>query len=356
MVVNTILSRVPDIYARFPRVSIVGVGDEGNDIISRIFEEGGSGAQCIAVNTVPGPLEAAYCHQKVLIPVDAAPESRDDPRFQEAAVQKCASLMTPLLAGADVTFVIAKMREEETAEIASSVANVAKLSGAVTLGVAIMLLPFQTNDRLLTYRGLARMRESCHTLAIIDIGGTVQSLGYPQNMDGDSTHQIAVGMVSGLAQTLACPSVVNIDPLAFRELMTHGGIAHVGIGCSSSPLRAEEATIAALRGPLLYDNIARTRGVLLNVRGGASLTVEEAERAGEIVVQRVGWDAPIVMGAHTEESWAQQFQVSVLLTGGTYPYMPGGYRRLPLEMYEMEPDGEEGPIDIDLDLDQIEQA
>ena len=44
------------------------------------------------------------------------------------------------------------------------------------------------------------------------------------------------------------------------------------------------------------------------------------------------------------------------MTGGAYPYIPGGYRRLPFAMYEMEPDGEEeGPISIDLDLDQLEE-
>jgi hypothetical protein len=62
-----------------------------------------------------------------------------------------------------------------------------------------------------------------------------------------------------------------------------------------------------------------------------------------------------VMGTLVDESWYEGCQVSILLTGGAYPYIPGGYRRLSLNMDEMEPNGEdEGPINLDLDLDQLE--
>jgi len=137
--------------------------------------------------------------------------------------------------------------------------------------------------------------------------------------------------------------------------MTYGGIAHVGIAHSTSALRVEEATIGALRGPLLYDNITRCRGALINVLGDSNLTIEEAQRAAEVIGERAGWNVPVVIGSLVDESWYEGCQVSILLTGGVYPYIPGGYRRLPLDMDEMEPDGEdEGPISLELDLDQLE--
>jgi len=162
--------------------------------------------------------------------------------------------------------------------------------------------------------------------------------------------------VSGLAETLACPAFMNISVGAFRELMTHGGIAHLGIAQSSSTLRAEEAAIGALRSPLLYDDIGRTRGALVNVRGDSTLTIEEAEIAADLTSERTGWSIPVVMGARVDESWDNGLQVAIMMTGGAYPYIPGGYRRLPLAMYEMEPDAEEEPVNVDLDLDQLEES
>ncbi len=359
MGVNASVLPLSKIYGTLPRVSIVGVGDEGNDVVSRIFEEGGSGAQCIAVNTDQEPLEHTYSHEKVLIPSQPVAETvqRDYAQFREKAARVCVSLITPLLTGADVAFIIVGMKEHKAAGVAPLVAEVARRSGAVTVGLAIGPFPSERDDRLIAYHGLAWMRRNCHTVAIADVSRTVQSPGYPPNLFSDSSNRIVIDMVSGLAETLACPSAVNIDLAAFRELMLYGGIAHVGIGHSSSALRLEEATIAALRAPLLYDDMARTRGVLLNVCGDTSLTVEEAEMATELVVERIGWNAPVVMGARIDESFSDGLQVSILLTGGAYPYIPGGYRRLPLEMYEMEPDGEEeGSIDLELDLDQLEEA
>lgn len=357
MLVNPTLSHLSQVCARFPRVSILGVGNEGNTIVSHIFENGGYGAQCIAVDTDKESFEHVCSHQNVLIPyhITDAAAGLDHHEPQETVIRECTSLMTPLLAGTDVAFIVARMGNEKTARVSPLIADVARRVGAVTVGVAIMPLPFERDDRLVGYHGLAGMRHSCHTVAITDAARPIQTPMCPPDVCGEPSDRIAIDMISGLAETLACPSAVNIDPAAFRELMTHGGIAHVGIAYSSSPLRVEQAIVAALRGPLLYDNIMRTRGVLLNLRGDSELTLEEAEIATQVVGERVGWDTPVVVGARIDESLADGLQVSVLLTGGAYPYIPGGYRRLPLEMYEMEPDGEEeGRLDLVLDLDQLE--
>lgn len=355
MLATATLFRLPDIYARFPRVAIVGLGNEGNDVVSRIFEEGRSGAQCIALNTDREYLMHIYAHEKVLIETSAG--TTYDSEAEETAIRKCGDLLTPLLTGADVAFIVAEMSERDRVSEASVVADVARRTDAVTVGVAIMPSPFERDAGLVARHGLAKMRETCHTLAIVDANRSMRLPRYPPNLSSDPSDTLVVDMISGLSETLACPSALNIDLAAFREMMMYGGIAHLGIAHSSSPLRVEEATIGALRGPLLYDNIARSRGAVLIVRGDSNLTTEEAGRAADLVAERAGWNLPIVMGASVDDPQYEGCQVSILLTGGVYPYIPGGYRRLPLDMYEMEPSGEEdGPIDIELDLDQLEES
>jgi cell division protein FtsZ len=357
MALNASLPHLPQLHARFPRVSIVGVGNEGNNVVSRIFEDGGSGAQCLAVNAYDTSLEYTHSHERVLIRGYTAHETglSSDKRPGQETIQECASLITPLLNGADVTFIIVGTADANELNTATATASVARQIGAMTVGVAMIPSDSQRIDGPIVPYGLAQMRQSCHTLAIIDAERSAQLSGYPRELGVDSTNQLVIDTVSGISQALACPSAVNIDFPAFRELMMHGGIAHVGIAHSTSTLRIEEATIGALRGPLLYDNIARCHGALINVRGDSSLTIEEAERAADLVAERAGWNVPVVMGTLVDESWYDGCQVSILLTGGAYPYIPGGYRRLPLDMDEMEPDGEdEGPVNLELDLDQLE--
>ncbi|MGD0549915.1 MAG: hypothetical protein ABSA81_05150 [Candidatus Bathyarchaeia archaeon] len=357
MALSATLSHLPELYARFPRVSIIGVGDEGNDVVSHIFEDGGSGAQCIAVNTDGTNLEHIFSHERVLIEGNTVHEygATSDDMAGQGTVQECASRITPLLTGADVAFIIVGTADANELSIATATASIAQRTGAVTVGMAMIPSDSQRTDGPIVPHALTRMRQSCHTLAIVDVERSARLSEYPGVLDVNSANQLVIDTVSGLSQALACPSTVNIEFPAFRELMVHGGIAHVGIAHSTSSLRMEEATIGALRGPLLYDSIERCRGVLMNVRGDPNLTIEETERAAELIAERAGWDVPIVIGTLVDESWYGGCQVSILLTGGVYPYIPGGYRRLPLDMDEMEPDGEdEGPISLELDLDQLE--
>jgi cell division protein FtsZ len=357
MTLNTSLTHLPELCARFPKVSIIGVGDEGNDVVSHIFEDGGSGAQCIAVNTDGPSLEHIFSHERVLIEGNTGNEpgitSNEMPRL--GSIRECTSRITPLLTGADVAFIIVGTADANELTIATVTASIARRIGALTVGVAMIPSDSQRVDGPISPHALTRMRESCHTLAIVDVERSARLSRYSCARGVDSANQLVIDTVSGLSQALACPSIVNIELPAFRELMAHGGIAHVGIAHSTSSLKIEEATIWALRGPLLYDSIERCRGVLMNVRGDPNLTIEETERAAELIAERVGWNVPIVIGTLVDESWYGGCQVSILLTGGVYPYIPGGYRRLPLDMDEMEPDGEdEGPISLELDLDQLE--
>jgi len=357
MALNPTLSHLPQLYAGSPSVSILGVGDEGNDVVSRILEGGGSGAQCVAVNADNRKLEHIYSHERVVIKGytarDAAVPSDNAPGLE--TIQECASLITPLLTGADVAFIIVGTADASEVDTATAAASIARQVGAVTVGVAMIPSDSQRIDGPIVPHGLMRMRQSCHTLAIVDAGRSAQLSAYPRVLGIDSANQLVIDTVSGLSQALACPSAVNIEFSAFRELMMHGGIAHVGVDHSNSALRIEEATMGALRGPLLYDDIARCRGALVNVHGDSSLTIGEAEKAGQLIAERAGWNVPVVIGTLVDESWYEGCQVSILLTGGVYPYIPGGYRRLPLDMDEMEPDGEdEGPINLELDLEQLE--
>lgn len=357
MIVDPSLSHLAELYARFARISIVGVGDEGNDILSHIFEEGGSGAQCLAINTDTASLEHVYSHEKVSIEgrFDIDRKGCDRRADGLGTIQECARLVTPLLVGSDVAFIIVKAAELDDLNIAAAVATVARQTGAVTVGLAVLPPNSRRDEELIVPHLLARMRQNCHTLAIIDSNRSAQLSEYTHDPSAGSADQLVVNTVSGLSQALACPSAVNIELRAFRELMMHGGIAHVGIANSSSSMRIEEATMGALRGPMLFDDITRCRGALINVRGDSNLRIDEAERAAQLIARRAGWNVPTVMGATVDESWYEGCQVSLLLTGGVYPYIPGGYRRLPLDMDEMESDGEEeGPINLELDLDQLE--
>jgi cell division protein FtsZ len=110
----------------------------GNNVVSRIFQDGSSGAQCVAINCDNNSLEHTYSRERVLIRREAAhyTEVLSDNRPGEETIQECASLITPLLTGADVAFIIVGTADASALNTATATVNVARQIGAITVGVA----------------------------------------------------------------------------------------------------------------------------------------------------------------------------------------------------------------------------
>jgi cell division protein FtsZ len=352
---NTSFSDLPQFHARFPQVCLVGIGGAGGEIVSQIFESGVSAAQCIAVDTEQERLKHTLSHERVLVSLPGAftALAPGDARIDERVFQACVDAMAPLLSGSDVVFMVVKAGQH--ARLVSAVAQISRRVGAVTVAVAIIPPLSEREVRLAASDELATLRRSCNTLVIADTNRSGQGLMHSRDPCEQDVTQAVSDLLSSLSEALTCPGATNIDPLAFRELMMHGGISHFGAAHSWSALRVEEATISALRGPMLYDELSQARGAIVLVSGDPALTVAEAERAGELIIERAGWNVPVVLGTKTDESLYGGCRVMILLTGSIYPYIPDGYRRLPLDMYEMEPNGdEEESLGLELDLDQLE--
>jgi len=89
----------------------------------------------------------------------------------------------------------------------------------------------------------------------------------------------------------------------------------IGLGASKGPGRAEIATMEALESPLLELDTSDARGALINVIGGSSLTLGEAERCANIIQEKISPHAKIIWGAAVDESLQDELRVMLVLTG-----------------------------------------
>lgn len=78
------------------------------------------------------------------------------------------------------------------------------------------------------------------------------------------------------------------------------GTALIGVGRGVGPNRAAEAAIAALTSPLLDFPVARTKGLIFNIVGGADLTLQEVNKVAEIIYEKTESEANIIFGARTD--------------------------------------------------------
>ncbi|OGS60042.1 MAG: hypothetical protein A3K59_08910 [Euryarchaeota archaeon RBG_19FT_COMBO_69_17] len=146
-----------------PRISVVGVGGAGGNVVSALYDRGLKGVETVAVNTDHAGLTKALADVKVLLPhVDG-----DDRRAaaRAAAEQTEASLREAV--SSDIVFVVTGLGGAAGTGAAPFVARTAKASGAVT--VAIGILPFAAEGRTeAAEQGLEDLRAEADSVIVVD--------------------------------------------------------------------------------------------------------------------------------------------------------------------------------------------
>jgi cell division protein FtsZ len=90
----------------------------------------------------------------------------------------------------------------------------------------------------------------------------------------------------------------------------------MGTGVGRGENRAMEAAQQAISSPLLDNvSIAGATGVLVNITGGADLTLGEVHQINEIIHDAVGDEAEIIFGAVHEPAMQGEIRVTVIATG-----------------------------------------
>jgi len=94
----------------------------------------------------------------------------------------------------------------------------------------------------------------------------------------------------------------------------------MGTGIGRGDNRAIEAAQQAIASPLLDNvSVSGATGVLVNITGGADLTLGEVHQINEIIHDAVGEDAEIIFGAVHEPAMQGEIRVTVIATGFDRP-------------------------------------
>ena len=97
--------------------------------------------------------------------------------------------------------------------------------------------------------------------------------------------------------------------------MKDRGNALIGIGVGAGENRAVEAAKQAVSSPLLETSINGATDAIINVTGGANLTLFEVEEAAEVIRSAANTDINTIFGAVINENLNDEVIVTVIATG-----------------------------------------
>jgi cell division protein FtsZ len=340
------------------KIVIIGVGGCGNNTVDRLMKTGMDGAECIAVNTDVQHLNIIHADKKILIgeKVTRGLGAGNKPGVGRDAMLESTELIDRLVTGADIVFVAAGLGGGTGTGAAPVVAEIAKEKGAIVVGVVTMPFRHEKGRFDFAINGLSELRKATHTTVIIDNNKLMDLVPQlPINTAFTFADSILANMVKGIIETIALPSLINLDFADFRTIMTKGDVAIVGMGQSNSPERAEEAARNALQHMLLDVDYSGADGALIHVSGGEDMSLGEAVRAAEYVTEMMDDKAMVIWGARVDPNMNDMLRVTLVLTGIRSPQLMSGFDVPEIHLYNMEPfAGQETPLKINLGLYNME--
>jgi cell division protein FtsZ len=303
------------------RIKVIGVGGGGGNAINTMVAARLEGVEFIAANTDVQALHANKADMKIQLGRSASRGlgAGANPEVGRSAAIEERDAIAEALAGADMVFVTAGMGGGTGTGGAPVVADIAKQTGALTVGVVTKPFLFEGNKRRKQAEaGLAELKAAVDTLIVIPNQRLLSVAG--ENMSlADAfkrADEVLLNAVQGISDLITVHGLVNVDFADVRTIMSEQGMALMGTGRSSGDRRALEAMQGAISSPLLEDvTLDGATGLLVNITGGPGLTLHEVNEAISMAQSAADPDANIIFGSVVDEQLADEVKITVIATG-----------------------------------------
>jgi cell division protein FtsZ len=221
--------------------------------------------------------------------------------------------------GADLVFITCGMGGGTGTGAAPVICELARAAGALTVGIVTRPFLFEGRKRMRQAElGIAEMRTAVDTMIVVPNERllAVVGKGIPFQDALKKADEVLLHATQGISSLISVTGLVNVDFADVRTVMQAGGSALMGTGIGRAENRAIEAAQQAISSPLLDNvSISGATGVLVNITGGADLTLGEVHQINEIIHDAVGDEAEIIFGAVHEPAMQGEIRVTVIATG-----------------------------------------
>ena len=302
------------------KIKVIGVGGGGCNAVNRMIESGVKGVDFIVANTDLQVLNSSKAPVKLQIgaTITNGLGAGAKPEVGKEAALESKMEIEDALRGADMVFVTCGMGGGTGTGAAPIIAEIAQSLGALTVGIVTKPFRFEGKRRMdQALRGVEELKKHVDTLIVIpnDRLRDIIDKSTPLPDAFKEVDNILHRGVQSISDLIAVTGLVNLDFADVKAVMEKRGNAIIGIGLGVGENRAIEAARAAVSSPLLETSIEGATDAIINITGGKSLTLFEAEDAAEVVREAANTDINTIFGAVINENLNDEVIVTVIATG-----------------------------------------
>jgi cell division protein FtsZ len=308
-------------------IKVIGVGGCGGNAVAHMIEKNVGGVDFICANTDMQALKKSQA--KTVLQMGTAITkglgAGAKPEIGREAALEDRDAIAELIDGADMLFITAGMGGGTGTGAAPVIAEVAKEMGILTVAVVTKPFAFEGKRTKVANDGLEELSKHVDSLIVIPNEKLMEVLGedVPFLEAFRAANDVLHNAVSGIAEIINCPGLVNVDFADVRTVMSEMGMAMMGSAIATGTDRARIAAEQAVASPLLEDvNLANARGVLVNITTSTSFKMKEYYDVMNTIKAFTADDATVIVGNVFDETMGDALRVTMVATGLT-----GAHRR-----------------------------
>ncbi len=306
------------------KIKVIGVGGGGGNMVNHMISKGVVGIDLIVANTDAQALEHSKAPTKLQLgekKTKGLGAGMQPEVGKESALESYEEIKTAL-EGADIVYVASGLGGGTGTGAAPIIAQAAKEIGALTVSVVTKPFVVEGRKRLkLAEAGLNELKKESDSIVVIP-NEKLLSIVEPGLGIKDSfkiVDDVLSRAVGGMSQVVLSSGEgdINVDFADVRTVMSHRGMALMGVGESSGEGAASEAVKSAIESPLL-DNLSinGALGVLIHFHIPSAYPLNEISQAMIIVNDSADEDADVIFGTTTDDTMADDsVKVTIVATG-----------------------------------------
>lgn len=307
-------------FDQYANIKVVGVGGAGCNALARMEEEGIQGVELIVANTDLQVLANSRVAHRIELGTSLTKGlgSGANPEVGKQAALESENAIREALKGADMVFIAAGMGGGTGTGAAPVIAKIAKETGALTVG--IVSRPFEFEGKLRqthALQGLEELKAQVDSLIVISNDKLLEFVGsIPVGDAFTEADKILIQGVQTITDLIAVPAIVNLDFADVKTVMQDKGTALIGIGLGQGENKAEVSAKQAIASPLLEASIAGAKHAIINVTGGPTMTLDDANEAVQVIKEYAGNDdINVIFGVAINDNLEDEMVVTVIATG-----------------------------------------
>ncbi len=301
-------------------IKVIGVGGCGGNAVEHMMGRGLSGVEFICANTDAQALKRSTASHQIQLGCNLTRGlgAGARPEIGRDAANEDRERIAALIDGADMLFITAGMGGGTGTGAAPVIADIAKSMGILTVAVVTRPFAFEGKRQRVAHAGIEELSKKVDSLIIIPNDKLMEVLGEDVSvLDAyAAANDVLHGAVSGIAEVINNPGLVNVDFADVRTVMGEVGMAMMGSASAAGGDRACSAAQQAVKSPLLEDvNLLGARGVLVNITASSGLKMKEYHEVMNTIKEFTAEDAMVIVGTVIDDAMEDRLRVTMVATG-----------------------------------------